>query len=77
MERLYYLGEATAAGILSVASADHLIIWASSLIMAEMVVCVLVRQQSQSQTKSVPVPADARRIIRRARLGTSALRDRR
>jgi hypothetical protein len=77
MERVYYLGEATAAGIISVASAEHLIIWASFLILAEMAVCVLFRQQSQSRTKSVPVPANARRMIRCARLGTSALRDRR
>jgi hypothetical protein len=66
MERIYFMGGAGAAGLLSVASVDNLMIWAWLLIAAEAAVCVLLRQQSQSRTKPVPVLSKARRPIRRA-----------
>ena len=49
--------------ILSAASAEHLMIWASFLIMAKMAARVLLRWPLQSQTKPVPVPSNARRPI--------------
>ena len=66
MERVFYLGGATAASILSVAPADNPMVWAWLLIAAEAAVCVLLRKQSQSKTKPVPVLAKSRRPIRRA-----------
>jgi hypothetical protein len=71
MERIYHLGGATAAGVLSVAPVDHPMTWAWLLVAAEAAICVLLRQQSQSRTKPVPVLANAlqpnaRRPIRRA-----------
>ena len=66
MERVFYLGGATAASILAVAPADNPMIWAWLLIAAEAAVCVLLRKQSQGKTKPVPVLAKSRRQDRRS-----------
>jgi hypothetical protein len=66
MERLYYLGGAAGAGILSFASVDNPMIWAWLLIAAQVAACALLRKQSESQAKPVPVPSRERRPIRRA-----------
>ena len=69
MDRIYFLGGATAAGIVAVAGTDHAMIWAPFLLAMEVAACVLFRKQFQGEVKPVPVLAKARRPIRRAAPG--------